>query len=121
MAVRLRIEMRHILPQWILTCCTMRRRSLRLLSPNLCLNSDGDTGAFFRVKNYRRDFARKTLGLERAGIVPPSYLLEGTLQVKRDFHATYTFCSPICLSFVKNGVPLQYYKSIWQIGNIRQE
>ena len=49
MAVRLRIEMRHILPQWILTCCTMRRRSLRLLSPNLCLNSDGDTGAFFRV------------------------------------------------------------------------
>ena len=65
MAVRLRIEMRHILPQWILTCCTMRRRSLRLLSPNLlspnlCLNSDGDTGAFFRVKNYRREFfARK--------------------------------------------------------------
>ena len=43
MAVRLRIEMRHILPQW-----------------NLCLNSDGDTGAFFRVKNYRREFfARK--------------------------------------------------------------
>ena len=62
MAVRLRIEMRHILPQWILTCCTMRRRSLRLLSPNLCLNSDGDTGAFFRV-NPR---------LERGGIVPPS-------------------------------------------------
>ena len=30
------------------------------LSPNLCLNSDGDTGAFFRVKNYRREFfARK--------------------------------------------------------------
>ena len=64
MAVRLRIEMRHILPQWILTCCTMRRRSLRLLSPNLCLNSEGDTGAFFRVKNYRREFfARKPLGL----------------------------------------------------------
>ena len=43
-----------------LTCCTMRRKSLRLLSPNLCLNSDGDTGAFFRVKNYRREFfARK--------------------------------------------------------------
>lgn len=56
MAVKLRIEMRHILPQWILTCCTMRRRSLRLLSPNLCLNSDGDTGAFFGVKNYRREF-----------------------------------------------------------------
>ena len=31
-------------------------------SPNLCLNSDGDTGAFFRVKNYRREFfARKPL------------------------------------------------------------
>ena len=30
------------------------------LSPNLYLNSDGDTGAFFRVKNYRREFfARK--------------------------------------------------------------
>lgn len=66
----------------------MRRRSLRLLSPNLCLNSDGDTGAFFRVKNYRRElFCPKTLGLERAGIVPPSYFLEGTLRVKRDFHA----------------------------------
>ena len=64
MAVRLRIEMRHILPQWILTCCTMRRRSLRLLSPNLCLNSDGDTGAFFRVTENPR--------LERGGIVPPS-------------------------------------------------
>lgn len=60
MAVRLRIEMRHILPQWILTCCTMRRRSLRLLSPDRLHNSDGDTGTFFRVKNYRREFfARK--------------------------------------------------------------
>ena len=40
------------------------------------------------MKNYRRElFCPKTLGLERAGIVPPSYLLEGTLQVKRDFHA----------------------------------
>ena len=60
MAVRLRIEMRISYRNGFLTCCTMRRRSLRLLSPNLCLNSDGDTGAFFRVKNYRREFfARK--------------------------------------------------------------
>ena len=60
MAVRLRIEMRQSYCNGFLTCCTMRRRSLRLLSPNLCLNSDGDTGAFFRVKNYRREFfARK--------------------------------------------------------------
>lgn len=40
--------------------CPMRRRSLRLLSPDRFHNSDGDTGAFFRVKNYRREFfARK--------------------------------------------------------------
>ena len=65
----------------------MRRRSLRLLSPDLCLNSDGNTGAFFRVKNYRREFLPENPRLERGGIVPPSYLLEGTLQVKRDFHA----------------------------------
>ena len=40
--------------------CPMRRRSLRLLSPDLCPNSDGDTGTFFRVKNYHREFfARK--------------------------------------------------------------
>ena len=42
----------------------MRRRSLRLLRPNPILNSDGDTGEFFRVKNYRREFfARKPGGL----------------------------------------------------------
>ena len=42
----------------------MRRRSLRLLRPKLILNSDGDTGEFFRVKNYQREFfARKPLGL----------------------------------------------------------
>ena len=40
--------------------CPMRRRSLRLLSPDRLHNSDGDTGTFFRVKNYRREFfARK--------------------------------------------------------------
>ena len=38
----------------------MRRRSLRLLSPDRLHNSDGDTGAFFRAENYRREFfARK--------------------------------------------------------------
>ena len=43
----------------------MRRRSLRLLRPNPILNSDGDTGEFFRVKNYRREFfARKSVGLK---------------------------------------------------------
>ena len=34
------------------------------LCPNPILNSDGDTGEFFRVKNYRREFfARKPVGL----------------------------------------------------------
>ena len=42
----------------------MRRRSLRLLRPEPILNSDGDTGEFFRVKNYRREFfIRKPVGL----------------------------------------------------------
>ena len=42
----------------------MRRRSLRLLRPKHILNSDGDTGEFFRVKNYRTEFfARKPVGL----------------------------------------------------------
>ena len=42
----------------------MRRRSLRLLSPGPFLNSDGNTGAFFRAENYRREFyVPKTEGL----------------------------------------------------------
>ena len=42
----------------------MRRRSLRLLHPKPLLNSDGDTGEFFQVKNYRREFfSRKPVGL----------------------------------------------------------
>ena len=46
------------------TLLIMRRRSLRLLRPKHILNSDGDTGEFFRVKNYRREFfARKPVGL----------------------------------------------------------
>ena len=36
--------------------CPMRRRSLRLLSPGGFPNPDGNTGAFFQVKNYRREF-----------------------------------------------------------------
>ena len=35
---------------------SMRRRSLRLLSPGTFPNSDGNTGAFFRAENYRREF-----------------------------------------------------------------
>ena len=42
----------------------MRRRSLRLLSPGTFPNSDGNTGAFFRAENYRREFCvPKTGGL----------------------------------------------------------
>ena len=35
----------------------MRRRSLRLPSPAPFPNSDGNTGAFFRAENYRREFS----------------------------------------------------------------
>lgn len=84
MAVRLRIEMRHILPQWILTCCTMRRRSLRLLSPGTFPNSDGNTGAFFRAENYRREFCvPKTGGLNVEVFALRVNFSEGTCQVKR--------------------------------------
>ena len=42
----------------------MRRRSLRLPSPVLLHNPDGNTGAFFRAENYRREFyVPKTGGL----------------------------------------------------------
>ena len=34
----------------------MRRRSLRLLRPKTILNSDGDTGEFFRVKIIVENF-----------------------------------------------------------------
>ena len=50
----------QIPPSAVFWFCPMRRRSLRLLSPGRLHNSDGDTGAFFRVKNYQREFfARK--------------------------------------------------------------
>ena len=68
----------------------MRRRSLRLLRPKLILNSDGDTGEFFRVKNYQREFfARKPLGLNSQ--VLPSEIM-GRKQVKRtaDFYPKFT-------------------------------
>jgi len=56
----------------------MRRRSLRLLSPDLFLNSDGDTGAFFRVKNYRRElFCAKTGGLNVEGIALRVIFIKG--------------------------------------------
>ena len=42
----------------------MRRRSLCLPSPVLLHNPDGNTGAFFRAENYRREFyVPKTGGL----------------------------------------------------------
>lgn len=54
----------------------MRRRSLRLPSPVPFPNSDGNTGAFFRAENYRREFCvPKTGGLNAEGIRPPSYLI----------------------------------------------
>lgn len=79
MAVRLRIEMRHILPQWILTCCTMRRRSLRLLSPGTFLQLGRRyRNVFSGEKLPKGIFCPKTAGLNVEGIVPPSYLLKGT-------------------------------------------
>lgn len=48
----------------------MRRRSLRLPSPVPSPNSDGNTGAFFRAENYRREFCvPKTGGLNAEGIL----------------------------------------------------
>ena len=59
----------------------MRRRSLRLPSPGSLPNSDGNTGAFFRAENYRREFCvPKTGGLNAEGIRPPSYLLQRDLK-----------------------------------------
>ncbi len=71
----------------------MRRRSLRLLRPKNILNSDGDTGEFFRVKNYRREFfCSKTCGLELAGIALRVNFTKGRRQVKRtaDFYPKFT-------------------------------
>ena len=41
----------------------------------------------FSGKNYCKEFLFENRRLERGGIVPPSYLHEGTLHVKRDFNA----------------------------------
>ena len=70
----------------------MRRRSLRLLRPNPIPNSDGDTGEFFRVKNYRREFfGSKTRGLELAGIALRVNFIMGRKQAKRtaDFYPKF--------------------------------
>ena len=81
----------------------MRRRSLRLLSPDPFLNSDGDTGTFFRVKNYLKGiFCAKTGGLNVEGIVPPSYLLEGTLTREA-------------------GLMMDFYGGIWKKAHLAQE
>ena len=62
----------------------MRRRSLRLLSPGPFLNSDGNTGAFFRAENYRREFCvPKTRGLNVEVFALRVTFSEGTYQVKR--------------------------------------
>ena len=62
----------------------MRRRSLRLLSPGTFPNSDGNTGAFFRAENYRREFCvSKTGGLNVEVFALRVNFSEGTCQVKR--------------------------------------
>lgn len=64
--------------------CPMRRRSLRLLSPGTFSNSDGNTGAFFRAENYRREFCvPKTGGLNVEVFALRVNFSEGTCQVKR--------------------------------------
>ena len=63
---------------------SMRRRSLRLLSPGTFPNSDGNTGAFFRAENYRREFCvPKTGGLNVEVFALRVNFSEGTCQVKR--------------------------------------
>ena len=62
----------------------MRRRSLRLPSPKPFRNSDGNTGAFFRAENYRREFyVPKTEGLNVQVFALRVNFSEGTCQVKR--------------------------------------
>lgn len=71
----------------------MRRRSLRLLRPEPFLNSDGDTGEFFRVKKLsKRIFCSKTSGLELAGIALRVKFIMGRKLAKRaaDFYPKLT-------------------------------
>lgn len=71
----------------------MRRRSLRLLRPKTILNSDGDTGEFFRVEKLsKRIFCSKTRWLELAGIALRVNFIMGRKQVKRtaDFYPKFT-------------------------------
>jgi len=68
----------------------MRRRSLRLLSPGTFPNSDGNTGAFFRAENYRREFCvPKTVGLNVEVFALRVNFSEGTYQVKRSLWPYY--------------------------------
>ena len=63
----------------------MRRWSLRLLSPGPFLNSDGNTGAFFRAENYRREFCgSETGGLNMEVSALRVTFPEGTDQMKQD-------------------------------------
>ena len=53
-------------------------------SPGLYINPDGDTGAFFRAENYRREFCvPKTEGLNVEVFALRVNFSEGTCQVKR--------------------------------------
>ena len=64
--------------------CPMRRRSLRLLSPGTFLQLGRRyRNVFSGEKLPKGIFCPKTAGLNVEGIVPPSYLLKGTWQVKR--------------------------------------
>ena len=55
-----------------------------LLSPGTFPNSDGNTGAFFRAENYRREFCvPKTGGLNVEVFALRVTFSEGTYQVKR--------------------------------------
>ena len=59
----------------------MRRRSLRLPSPDSFPNSDGNTGAFFRAENYRREFyVPKTGGLNAEVFALRVIFLEGLVK-----------------------------------------
>ena len=64
--------------------CPMRRRSLRLLSPGTFLQLGRRyRNVFSGEKLPQGIFCAKTAGSNVEGIVPPSYLFNGTWQVKR--------------------------------------
>lgn len=57
----------------------MRRRSLRLPSPNPFPNSDGNTGAFFRAENYHREFSVPKTGGQNAEVFALRVIFSGGL------------------------------------------